>query len=665
MHLQAGNGEAAVADLGGSIITGVDGNPLAVLARQLGIPLHDINGDNVPLYLRDGTQLDTAVDMQVDKVFNKLLDTSADLGDQLGSCSDALSLQAALDGLWHREAKRIRRQEQQQQALEQQQQHRVDCLMHEQFVAQQQQLQPLLQNSWLQLHHNCRLATQPLWQPLQPPPPLQSHPEANQPQLQPQLAPSSEQQQQQWQGLSGSLSLDKARDALMQWHFANIEFADAAGLGSLSVRHWDLDSEHEHEGAHVFLPGGNLRLLQGLVQGVPILYKARARLVQYSTSGVQVHTDAGVITADAALVTVPLGVLKRQDGLMFQPPLPNRKRVAIRKLGFGCLNKVVMLFPYSFWGSKDMFGHVRTDGKHRGLYYLFYTYAGISGGAVLAALVAGDAAVAFEQQNRAATVKELLQLLRDMFEPQGATVPDPLQAVCTHWGSDPLFCGSYSSVAVGSSGATDYDAMAKPLGNRVFFAGEATTSRYPATMHGAFATGLREAANIMAAFAKERGEQLRPSLDQTAVLEAPDEATVAAGQQLANLPKQIQQLFQLCGSADDTAACETLEFGAFRAVYGPPGSDLQNKAIVAINLAALRKGTKGKGATTTAYTVLSRSQLDLLSELQGGDERRVGVLVGQLGVKLVSRPVDGDMQQLLQASCASNACSGHVALAQQ
>lgn len=29
--------------------------------------------------------------------------------------------------------------------------------------------------------------------------------------------------------------------------------------------------------------------------------------------------------------------------------------------------------------------------------------------------------------------------------------------------------------------------------------------RYPATMHGAFATGLREAANIMAALAAEKG----------------------------------------------------------------------------------------------------------------------------------------------------------------
>lgn len=62
---QAADGSVAVADLGGSIITGIDGNPLAVLARQLDIPMHDINSNDVPLYLRDGSQLPQAVDMQV------------------------------------------------------------------------------------------------------------------------------------------------------------------------------------------------------------------------------------------------------------------------------------------------------------------------------------------------------------------------------------------------------------------------------------------------------------------------------------------------------------------------------------------------------------------------------------------------------------------------
>ncbi|GLJ53847.1 hypothetical protein SUGI_1149590 [Cryptomeria japonica] len=67
----------------------------------------------------------------------------------------------------------------------------------------------------------------------------------------------------------------------------------------------------------------------------------------------------------------------------------------------------------------------------------------------------------------------------------------------TRWGSDPFSLGSYSHVAVGASGRDDYDILAESMGDgRVFFAGEATNRHYPATIHGAFLSGLREAANI-------------------------------------------------------------------------------------------------------------------------------------------------------------------------
>ena len=70
-------------------------------------------------------------------------------------------------------------------------------------------------------------------------------------------------------------------------------------------------------------------------------------------------------------------------------------------------------------------------------------------------------------------------------------VPVRTQAVCSQWGADPLARGAYSSIGVGANGGADYDTMARGVAGRVFFAGEATTRRYPATMHGAFASGLR------------------------------------------------------------------------------------------------------------------------------------------------------------------------------
>lgn len=75
----------------------------------------------------------------------------------------------------------------------------------------------------------------------------------------------------------------------------------------------------------------------------------------------------------------------------------------------------------------------------------------------------------------------------------------------TRWRQDEYARGSYSYVAAGSSG-NDYDFLAAPVSParngplvprpRVFFAGEHTMRNYPATVHGALLSGLREAGKV-------------------------------------------------------------------------------------------------------------------------------------------------------------------------
>lgn len=42
---------------------------------------------------------------------------------------------------------------------------------------------------------------------------------------------------------------------LLDWHLANLEFANASKLDTLSMRGWDQDDPYEFMGQHVFLPG--------------------------------------------------------------------------------------------------------------------------------------------------------------------------------------------------------------------------------------------------------------------------------------------------------------------------------------------------------------------------------------------------------------------------
>ena len=66
------------------------------------------------------------------------------------------------------------------------------------------------------------------------------------------------------------------------------------------------------------------------------------------------------------------------------------------------------------------------------------------------------------------------------------------------WQSDPFSRGAYSYVLAG--GMTAQDDLARPLQNRLFFAGEATQSDgHHATVHGAFASGRRAAGEVLEA----------------------------------------------------------------------------------------------------------------------------------------------------------------------
>ena len=55
--------------------------------------------------------------------------------------------------------------------------------------------------------------------------------------------------------ITESAEVRKLKRQLLDWHMANLEFANAAVLRTLSMRSWDQDDPYEIQGSHCFLPG--------------------------------------------------------------------------------------------------------------------------------------------------------------------------------------------------------------------------------------------------------------------------------------------------------------------------------------------------------------------------------------------------------------------------
>lgn len=71
----------------------------------------------------------------------------------------------------------------------------------------------------------------------------------------------------------------------------------------------------------------------------------------------------------------------------------------------------------------------------------------------------------------------------------------PTGYIRTNWSRDPYSFGSYSFVAKGAR-RRDHSALAEPVADRLFFAGEATHPSYNSTVHAAYESGLIAAETI-------------------------------------------------------------------------------------------------------------------------------------------------------------------------
>lgn len=236
--------------------------------------------------------------------------------------------------------------------------------------------------------------------------------------------------------------------------------------------------------------------------------------------------DGSVFKADHVVVTLPLGCLKAHASHMFEPPLPEKKMLAIRSMGFGAVNKVFLKYSVPFWKPGDVFQVLWLDGfnhcgnkaegddmsawvTHSQLNTSWFRYIGRFNAVrnhqdLLCAWITGEGAKYMETLSdddvRIGCHNVLVQVLGNK------DLPLPCEVERSKWYSDPYARGSYSyiSVSCDATGALPRD-LADPIcepvvhcGTEVtypviFFAGEATHPHFYSTVHGAYESGIREA----------------------------------------------------------------------------------------------------------------------------------------------------------------------------
>ena len=262
-----------------------------------------------------------------------------------------------------------------------------------------------------------------------------------------------------------------------------IEHEFAASLEELSAQYWD--EGEELSGGDVIVPAGLGGMVDPWARGQDIRFGQTVQRVGYNRDGVRVKTAQGLeIRAKKLIVTVPLGILKKGT-IVFDPPLPKEKMEAIGRIGFGNYQKTALLYDELFWDPElhlfDWDGGA--TGQEWAEWVNLYPFTGEP---ALIAFHTAQAAYGIERM----TDREISDAATDALgSALGKKVPRPKDMIVSKWGHDPYSLGAYSFLGVGATPA-DRTTLGKPLAGSLYFAGEAVSENYAATMHGAYESGL-------------------------------------------------------------------------------------------------------------------------------------------------------------------------------
>jgi monoamine oxidase len=226
-------------------------------------------------------------------------------------------------------------------------------------------------------------------------------------------------------------------------------------------------------------------LLVRLAAGLPVqLSTPVTRIGWAGRGGVEVETAQGKIEARAAIVTVSTDLLV-SGKIRFTPDLPKRQLDAAARLKLGSYDHVMLELSDNPLGLRadELVFEKSNDQRTASL------FANVSGSSLCMIDVAGSFGRELSAKGERAMAAFAVDWLAGLY---GNDIKRAVKRVhATRWNDDPWTLGAFSAAAPGGQPARRI--LMEPLGNGVWFAGEAAHELLWGTVGGAWESGERAA----------------------------------------------------------------------------------------------------------------------------------------------------------------------------
>ena len=273
------------------------------------------------------------------------------------------------------------------------------------------------------------------------------------------------------------------------------EFSEACGELSeqVTVQNFVVHSQPELLISNEYLVNGYDPLIYDLALDLNIRLNTSVTNIEITKDNkFNVHTQCGqCFTADRAVVTLPLGVLKAKL-VQFSPELPLWKEKALSTIEVGSYNRFYLRFPEIFW-EQDKHWFVYC-GSVRGWFSQWFNLYPFIKEPILCAFISGHSVPKGELLSDAELSEQAMEVLRQMF---GDNIPNPSDILGTRWVSDPFTYGGAHSFPNLQGDSEQFELLAKPIGP-LHFAGEACRKKNQSgTVGSSLESGYRAADEIL------------------------------------------------------------------------------------------------------------------------------------------------------------------------